>query len=77
MGRLELGLQRPGLCCLLQTLEGLLGAIGLRPFLPRYVQLSQNPQFPGRKQGRVPGAQRQLAKRRVPMGLGCPLQGCS
>lgn len=52
------GLQSSRPYCLLPSLEGLLGRGGLRLFLPRHVQLSQDPQFPGCKQGHVPGAQR-------------------
>lgn len=52
----EPGLQRPRTRCLPPSLEGLLGRGGLTPFLPKHVQLSRDPQFPGCKQGRVPGA---------------------
>lgn len=52
------GLPRLRPRCLPPSSEELLGRGGLRPFFPRHVQLSRDPQFPGRKQGRVPGAQR-------------------
>lgn len=54
--RPEVGLQRRRLCCPLLGLEGLLGGSGFRTFLPRHVQLSPDPQFPGGKQGHLPGA---------------------